>query len=229
MPESGREETARNAADNVPEPSTESKIELMNEGVVNAGAELNAMQASFEVLSPLEADVRGRAVRWLLDALGMNDQKFMPTSLDAAPSTFAGASPGTGSANTSEEALTPRAFMSQKKPKSLVERMACLAYYLDHFRSTPHFKTGDLVQLNTEAAAPKFSNPSRDADNADRQNGYLVTAGKGLKQITPRGEAVVEALPDRDAVSSALRENPYKVRRSRESSKRSSDRQKDDE
>lgn len=108
--------------------------------------------------------------------------------------------------------------MSQKKPASLVERIACLAYYLTFYRGTPHFKTGDLVLLNTEAAAPRFGNASRDADNADRQNGYLVSAGKGLKQLTPRGEAMVQALPDREAVKAALQEHSYRQRKPRDTS-----------
>lgn len=197
--------------------------------VIDTGAELKAMQASFEMLSPLGNQSRNRAVRWLLDALGIDGRdlqsdlpEMMPENLPPSGSSF--------SSKGVQDIPTPRTFMSQKKPNSLVERIACLAYYLSSYRDTPHFRTSDLVSLNTEAAAPKFGNPSRDSDNADRQNGYLVTAGKGLKQITPRGEAVVQALPDRDAVSLALRENPYRARKPRDTSpKRSSDRNKGDQ
>ncbi|MET4922131.1 hypothetical protein P3L51_07150 [Streptomyces sp. PSRA5] len=197
--------------------------------VIDTSAELKAMHALFEMLSPLGNQARNRAVRWLLDVLEMDSRDLQS---DLPESVHVNFPPGGSSFPQKgvEDTPTPRSFMSQKKPNSLVERIACLAYYLSTYRDTPHFKTSDLVSLNTEAAAPKFGNPSRDSDNADRQNGYLVTAGRGLKQITPRGEAVVQALPDREAVSAALRENPYRARRPRDASpKRSSDRNKGDQ
>ena len=76
--------------------------------------------------------------------------------------------------------------------------MVCLAYYLAHFRDTPHFKTTDISRLNTEAAHAKFSNPSYTVANAANA-GLLVSAGKGAKQISAMGERYVEALPDRNA------------------------------
>ena len=82
--------------------------------------------------------------------------------------------------------------------------MTCLAYYLTHYRDTPHFKTVDISALNTEGAQPKFSNASVAIDNATR-DGYLVTATKGTKQISSAGEKYVELLPDREAAREAMR------------------------
>ncbi|WP_432253095.1 hypothetical protein [Streptomyces sp. HNM1019] len=223
-----RAETAQDTSDNYFESDSHSALEPVNTRVIDARPELRAMHTSFELLSPLDNDARNRAVRWLLAALEMDTHELHPESPETArmKPLAVGTNPD---ANATVDVPLPRSFMSQKKPNSLVERIACLAYYLSFYRDKPHFKTSDFVQLNTEAAGAKFGNPSRDADNADRQNGYLVTAGRGLKQITPRGEAVVQALPDRDAVKAALREYPYKVRRPRDaSSKRSSDQNKDD-
>ncbi|MFF3173054.1 hypothetical protein ACFVQ0_10545 [Streptomyces sp. NPDC057900] len=226
MSEATRMETPKHTPEG--ESNIHPEIATEDLDVVGAGHELKAMQASFEVLSPLAGQARSRAVKWLLDALGM-DGCDLQSELSATASGFSPPNDIDSLSGDFREVPTPRAFMSQKKPKSLVERIACLAYYLSFYRDVPHFKTSDLVSLNTEAAAPKFGNPSRDCDNADRQNGYLVTAGKGVKQITPRGEAVVQALPDRDSVSAALRENPFRARRSREAAlKRSSDRTKGD-
>lgn len=103
--------------------------------------------------------------------------------------------------------LTPKQFMAQKQPKSDIERITCLAYYLTHFKNTPQFKTVDLTHLNTDAAQPKLSNASFAARNAVT-NQYLAPAGGGKKQIAPRGEAVVKALPDRTAVAAALKSHP---------------------
>jgi len=61
----------------------------------------------------------------------------------------------------------------EKQPRTDVERVACLAYYLTHYRNTPYFKTLDLGKLNTEAAQPKFSNAAYASNNALKM-GYLV-------------------------------------------------------
>src|SRR5260370_40337669 len=39
--------------------------------------------------------------------------------------------------------ISPKDFLRQKEPRTDVERAMCLAYYLAHFRDTPHFKTPD--------------------------------------------------------------------------------------
>lgn len=96
-----------------------------------------------------------------------------------------------------DRAISPKQFMFEKQPKTDVEKVACLAYYLTHYRDTPHFKTLDLSKLNTEAAQVKFSNPAVAVDNATKL-AYLVPATKGNKQLSALGEQFVLALPDRD-------------------------------
>jgi hypothetical protein len=100
------------------------------------------------------------------------------------------------------EELPPKEFLFQKQPKTDVERIACLAYYLAHYRDTPHIKTIDISKLNTEAAQPKFSNTAYSLANATKAR-LLVGAGKGAKQISAMGERYVEALPDREAAREA--------------------------
>jgi hypothetical protein len=118
-----------------------------------------------------------------------------------------------------EKTLDPKTFMSSKKPGSDMERIACLAYYLTHFRNVPQYKTVDLTALNIEAAQPRFSNAAVAAKNAVKNN-YLSVAGNGKRQITTRGEAVVRALPDRSAVKKAWEEYPLHKRKSKRNSKR---------
>ncbi len=76
-------------------------------------------------------------------------------------------------------------------------------------------KTADIISLNTEAAQPKkMQNPSRDVAKAETRNGYLVSAGAGNRQISTLGEAIVAALPDRDAVEAAAKDhNPVRRRK----------------
>lgn len=96
----------------------------------------------------------------------------------------------------------PKTFIRQKAPINDVQRVACLAYFLTHVRGTPHFKSRDIAALNTDAAGPRI-NMSRAVNNAANQNHYLAPAGGGKKQITSRGEDVVNALPDQEAVRAA--------------------------
>jgi len=104
---------------------------------------------------------------------------------------------------SSNLAPSPKEFLAQKQPRTDVERVACLAYYLTHFRETPFFKTLDLAKLNTEAANPKFSNASYAANNA-ANTGYLAPAANGQRQISAAGELFVQTLPDRDAARAVM-------------------------
>jgi len=97
-----------------------------------------------------------------------------------------------------------------------VERVACLAYYLTHYRSIPEFKTLDISKLNTEAAQPKFSNASVPVDNA-RQKTFLVSTTRGNKQLGALGERFVQALPDREAAKNVM--HNLRVRRFKRSKK----------
>jgi len=99
--------------------------------------------------------------------------------------------------------ISPKDFLRDKSPKTDIERIACLAYYITHYRDIAHFKTVDLSSLNTEAAQPKLSNPTVAVDNATRA-GLLVQAVRGSKQLSSIGELFVQALPDRDAAKASL-------------------------
>ncbi|WP_336517557.1 hypothetical protein [Pollutibacter soli] len=116
---------------------------------------------------------------------------------------------------TDNRSALPKEFLRDKSPKTDFERIACLAYYLTHFRDTPHFKTIDISTLNTEAAQPKFSNAAASMENATKA-GILVQATQGRKQLSAAGELFVRALPDREAAKAELsnirfRKKPKKV------------------
>jgi len=99
--------------------------------------------------------------------------------------------------------MSPKEFLREKAPVTDIERIACLGFYLTHYRDTPHFKTLDLSNLNTEAAQPKLSNAAFAVVNATNA-GYLVQATKGAKQISAAGESFINALPDRDAAKASM-------------------------
>ena len=102
-----------------------------------------------------------------------------------------------------DRSMSVKDFVMQKRPTTAVERVAVLAYYLAHYRDTPHFKTLDISKLNTDAAQPKFANAAVAVDNATKM-GYLVPAPKGSKQLGAAGEVFVQLMPDREAAKEAM-------------------------
>jgi hypothetical protein len=118
--------------------------------------------------------------------------------------------------------MSPKQFMASKKAGTQYERVACLAYYLTHMREISEFKTAQITKLNTEAALSKLSNPAAAVDHATSTYGFLSAAGGGKKQISVRGEALVEALPDRQAVKLALEEHKLRPRKKRSAKKKKS-------
>jgi hypothetical protein len=180
-------------------------------------SELKAMETAYAALQPLEPVAQRRAVEWLLGALSMqradlaNDQTPIETSPQDRP--------GFGESSAAEQnelngPFTPKEFINQKKPQTIAERIACLAFYLAHYRNTSSFGSAEIESLNTEAAQSSI-NRSRDVDNA-RRLGYLVPAADGKKQISAKGEEFVNALPDRGAVKS-VRSNHQTPRRRKSS------------
>jgi len=175
--------------------------------------DVDALTTILGVLKQLDADAQKRVLNSVQTFLGLApDSTTLIRPSDQLP-------PRIGSVAAPEEApgsfstdrpLSAKEFIRDKHPQSDVERVACLAYYLTHYRDTPHFKTIDISALNTESAQPKFSNTSVAVDNATKQ-GYLVAATKGNKQLSALGERYVELLPDREGareILSSMRRKP---------------------
>jgi len=144
----------------------------------------------------LDSDGRERLLETVATALGIPLRRV----LASGPALSEAAASGRFSQDLS---LTPKEFLLQKKPRTDVERVACLGYYLAHYRDTPHFKTLDISKLNTEAAQVKFANAAKAVNNAT-QYGYLAPATKGNKQLSAAGELFVQALPDHEAAKTAM-------------------------
>jgi hypothetical protein len=171
--------------------------------------ELHVLQTLISALTPLDRETRLRLLETITTFLQIEGVRFVKsgtmdirdfvTSPSGAPA-FATSDVSRSPAGpfSGRPDLSPKEFLLDKEPKTDVERVACLAFYLTHYRSLPEFKTLDISKLNTEAAQVKFSNPAMAVDNATKL-GFLVPASKGLKQIGALGEQFVRALPDRDA------------------------------
>jgi len=129
-------------------------------------------------------------------------------------------SPSAGELNFTDRVdLTPKQFLHEKQPQTDIERVVCLAYYLTHYRDTPHFKTLDISKLNTEAAQIKLSNATMAVNNTSTK-GLITIASKGSKQISAYGEEYVTALPDRDAAKKIIAKMNSRKRKKRSASKK---------
>lgn len=173
--------------------------------------ELRAMQTTLEALEPLTNDARFRALDWLIKVLEIPATAIPGRPVGLPPGSFPGVT-ATASGIAAPATPTPKEFISMKKPRTASERIACLGYYLSHFRQIHQFKSTDISELNRESASHPFGNISRDLSMADGRDGFIVHAGPGSKQMTARGEAVVDALPDREGVKAALKSNDFKKR-----------------
>jgi hypothetical protein len=155
-----------------------------------------ALVAVVKALDPLEAADR----QWVLQSAA---NKWTINLSQAQAGAGAGGTPGGGGAGAgtpAELVKDAKRFLIQKDPKSDLQRIACLAYYLTHGKATPQFKTRDLTTAHTDSKGPKFHLPRAVGNAARTKCGYLSAVGGGKKQLTSYGELVVEALPDQEAV-----------------------------
>jgi hypothetical protein len=167
------------------------------------------LQRIITELSPLSVDARRRIVDTVCTFFDLKGSRIDGGSAPAsvAPSTQR---PESAFRFSTGEPPSPKVFMNEKAPKTDIERVACLAFYLTHHRSTPHFKTRDIRLFNTEAGQLRFSNTAFAVTNATNA-GFLIPSVKGSKQISTVGEQFVQALPDREAAAEVLKR--YKRRR----------------
>jgi hypothetical protein len=169
---------------------------------MNAGDDLVLLNRMIECLLPLDEESKLRLLRSTITFLKL-DAHFASKSISNQTSVATGAGQIGGTSFSDRTEMSPKQFLNEKQPATDIDRVACLAYYLTHYRNTPEFKTIDISKLNTEAAQPKFSNPSVPVDNATRR-GFLVATSGGNKQLGAVGEQFVQALPDRDAAKAVL-------------------------
>jgi hypothetical protein len=180
-------------------------------------SEVSALGAVLEALGPLDAQQQYWVVSSAVERLGIQRGPVRSEALSNRSSQKE--SNGSGLDQSELKDVTPKQFIDSKSPRTDVERVACLAYYLAHARGQSVIKTENISKLNTEAAQPKLSNASVAIRNATSQSGFLADAGRGQKQITALGEKVVMALPDRDAVKIAIENAKSRRRKARRSKK----------
>ena len=170
--------------------------------------EIQAATAIHSALHTFEAEARQRVLRSVMALLDIPSvtPEVHPVHSSGMPS-LGGALPATQPAKNIE------AFIKSKRPNNNYQRLACLAYYLEHFQQQREVSSKELKQAQSDSRQSPFSNLPLALMHATSSYGFLAPCGKGKKQLTSRGKAVVEALPDQAAVKTALAENPVAGRR----------------
>ena len=101
-------------------------------------AELTAFNAIVTALRLLPADAQDRVIKSALTILGITVETPSRATTSRGSSELS-TIPKPGSFSE-DRTLTAKQFMFEKRPVTDIERVACLAYYLTHYRSTPHFR-----------------------------------------------------------------------------------------
>jgi hypothetical protein len=170
-------------------------------------SEVDAMRDIDGALGKLDAEAQQRVLEWASSKHGLKVKgQFEGGGSSAHPT-----SP------QPQRATDIKTFLAQKRPDSFYERVACLVYFLEKFAGQAEVGTKDITKANSDARLSKLTNPAVFVKHATHTYGYLTPLGKRKFAISARGEAIVEALPDRTKVEEALVANPFgkKARRKR--------------
>jgi hypothetical protein len=163
--------------------------------------EIDAMKAIDEAMTPLDEETRQRVMSWAESKFGDQTQRqFGSSALPVQHPVHHG---------ENQTAKDIKTFLAQKQPSSFYERVACLAYYLEKVEGKSDVKTKDITLGNTNARLSKMSNPALFVKHATNTYGFLTSLARGKFGVSTRGEALVGALPDREAVKAALAQHPF--------------------
>jgi hypothetical protein len=167
-------------------------------------AMLLALNQISSLLLKLDHDARQRTIK-AVTALFNLEAPSAPTALTVAPRIRDQIRPDTKTLNFSaDRTLTPSAFLAEKRPETMAERVACLAYYYANYLTKKTFESDDIIQLNKQAGQEPFTRV-KDAIYSCHKLGLISPAGKSSKQLTTLGEQYVLALPDREATKSLIK------------------------
>src|SRR5687767_8193374 len=114
-------------------------------------SDIDALGKVLTALSSLDA----AAQQWVLNTAA-GRLNVPTTSVPAATGGSIPKPPGVTLPNSDVKSLSAKEFLRQKSPKSDVDRVACLAFYLTYARDVSAFSSRDLTVVNTESAGPKI-------------------------------------------------------------------------
>jgi hypothetical protein len=166
-------------------------------------SEVDAMRDVDAALAKVDADAQQRVIAWAISKHRLS------------PETSPGERTGLSHAPSSLPPKDIKSFLIQKRPAGYYERIACLVYHLEKFQNASEVGTKEIIQANGDARQSKMSNASVFIKHTIHTYGYLNSLGGRRFALSARGEALVDALPDRAGVEAALAANPFGKRPSR--------------
>lgn len=162
-------------------------------------SEVDAMRDIDGALGQLDAEAQQRVLDWASSKHGLK----LTGHFDGG-----GSSPHPKSPQP-HGATDIKTFLAQKRPDNFYERVACLVYFLEKFGGQSEVGTKDITKANSDARMSKLTNSAAFVKHATHTYGYLTGLGKRKFAISARGEAVVEALPERAKVEEAQKSFPF--------------------
>lgn len=169
--------------------------------------DMDAVRTIHDALKPLDPEARARVLQASMTLLQIGAPALQTVNQQSQSQGSVITHHQAGSSSLVSVEKIDR-FVASKKPIDTYQRLACLAYFLEHKEEKVDLSVKELKQANSDARQSNISNISAFLDKATSRHGYFSAAGKGKKRLSVRGSAVVEALPDRAAVKEALAQNP---------------------
>lgn len=163
-----------------------------------ADPEVSAIHAILAALDPLSPEARERVIGFVFHRLGVSWSGATPSTAvrsRAEPTTVSLPSIRTAEQRPSDI----RSLREQKRPRSAIEMVALVAYYLENLaplgERKSEFSGSDLIRYFKQAAFPLPKSSLMTLVHT-RNAGYIDGAGRGLYKINPVGHNLVaHALP----------------------------------
>jgi hypothetical protein len=167
-------------------------------------SEIDALKGIDKLLEHLTQEERLRVFNFI-------NSKYSISILATKPAINSGSLIAAGNSENFDPETSAKQFLAAKKPQGFYEQIACLGYYIEKIQGiSDGFDTASITSANTDARALKIPNTSLYLSDVVSKYGYFSSIGGGKKALTARGEALVEALPDREAVKLAHENHPMK-------------------
>lgn len=160
-----------------------------DEKVDSLSVELDAVKIIVSALKPLDAEARERVLASSMNLLGGGYLPRSARALVTAPETESFGAPG----------VDVRSLREQKKPKSVIEMVALVAYYLSE-QAPPaerrnYVSAADVEKYFKQAGHPMPSSASMALVHS-KNAGYLDQLGEGRYRLNPVGyNLVAHGLP----------------------------------
>ncbi|WP_462252724.1 hypothetical protein [Ferruginibacter sp.] len=184
--------------------------------------EHDALRGIDDFFGGLSTEERQRVFDWIV----LKYKIQSTTNIQSATSPNLGSANPLGAnitgSNTSGIPVTTsiKDFLVQKKPHDNAEKIACIVYFLEKVQGLDGVKNMDIIQGNKDGRQPSFSNASVFINHAISRQHFLTSIGGSKKALSAKGEAIVNALPEREAVSKALAEHASKKKTAKKSTKK---------